>query len=279
MKISIITPVYNSALTIERTILSIINQKYEDLEYIIVDGGSKDNTLDIINKYKKFITKIISESDRGISDAYNKGIKIATGELIGIVAADDELLVDSLKRLANSYDGHSDVVSGNVIIKGDYGYYIVKSSVKISELKERTSLKHPATYIRKSAYQKYGLYDLEFKCAMDRELLTRYYIKGATFQVIDETLSLFYRGGISTKNPCKLAYIEDMKVSVKYGLNWRKAQINLIKSSCKFYITLFIKKVINLFFLNKFLTEKFSNRYLSEEILESMILNYYNFKR
>lgn len=103
MKISIITITYNSEKTLEDTIQSVARQNYPDLEYIIVDGGSKDATLDIVKKYSNVVTKWISEPDKGISDAFNKGIKIASGELIGIINSDDtQAPVAMAYRLNNS---------------------------------------------------------------------------------------------------------------------------------------------------------------------------------
>lgn len=90
--ISIITVCFNSEKHIEDTIKSVLSQKYNNLQYIIIDGGSKDKTMDIINKYKKEISTIISEPDKGISDAFNKGIQHAKGDLVGIVNSDDILL-------------------------------------------------------------------------------------------------------------------------------------------------------------------------------------------
>ncbi len=89
MKISVITVCFNSEKTIARTIESVINQHYSDLEYIIIDGGSKDKTVEIINKYRNELSYFISEPDQGISDAFNKGIRVATGDIIGIINSDD----------------------------------------------------------------------------------------------------------------------------------------------------------------------------------------------
>jgi glycosyltransferase involved in cell wall biosynthesis len=89
MKVSIITTTYNSALTIEDTIKSVLDQDYPDIEYIIIDGGSTDGTMDIVNKYKDRIANIVSEKDEGMYDAMNKGIKLATGDVVGILNSDD----------------------------------------------------------------------------------------------------------------------------------------------------------------------------------------------
>ena len=177
MKITIITPAYNAEKTIEKTLQSVLNQSYGDIEYIVVDGASKDNTLQIVRKYERQISKIISEPDNGIADAYNKGIRLATGDLIGIVAADDALLPGAIERLVSAYDGHSDVVAGGIVECDGVGYRLVPSQPDLKLLEWRTSLRHPATFIRKSAYLKYGSYDTHYKCAMDRELFLRYYKK------------------------------------------------------------------------------------------------------
>lgn len=100
MKISIITVTFNSEATLKETIQSIRNQRYDDLEYIIVDGGSKDHTVDIIKENENIISKWISESDLGISDAFNKGIQMATGNLIGIINSDDMLEDNVLKVIS-----------------------------------------------------------------------------------------------------------------------------------------------------------------------------------
>ena len=118
MKISIITITYNSEKTLEDTIQSVARQNYPDLEYIIVDGGSKDATLDTVKKYSNVVTKWISEPDKGISDAFNKGIKIASGELIGIINSDDMLTDNSLNIIAKNIKPETDVIYGNAIMFG-----------------------------------------------------------------------------------------------------------------------------------------------------------------
>ena len=115
MKISIITVSYNSAQTIEDTIKSVLAQNFQELEYIIIDGGSKDNTMEIVNKYQDKITKIISEPDKGIYDAMNKGIQLATGDLVGILNSDDFYFDNSvLNTVATCFQKDIDACYGNI---------------------------------------------------------------------------------------------------------------------------------------------------------------------
>ena len=114
-KISIITICYNSAQTIEKTIQSIVEQDYTNREYIIVDGLSTDNTLSIVNKYSKQIDVIISEKDKGISDAFNKGITRASGDIIVLINSDDILLPDALSKVAQAWEPGVDIFSTNQV--------------------------------------------------------------------------------------------------------------------------------------------------------------------
>lgn len=272
MQITIITPSYNAEETIERTIQSVLRQKDEDVQYIIIDGGSEDKTLEIISKYRDKIDIIISEKDRGRADAYNKGINLATGDLIGIVAADDQLIEHALDKLKQYYDGHSDVISGNIIEYNGERYMRRRSDENLNNLTFRTSLMHPATFIRKEAYLKYGKYSLQYICAQDRELLLRFYKKGATFQIIDTDISFFTCGGISTENPCKYAYPEDTKISIEYGTSVVRAISYLYKAVLQYYVFLFIKKILKVVRLKHYFNKKMINKgyYLPDDQIEKL---------
>ena len=243
MKISIITPVYNNVNTIEKTILSVIRQKNVNVEYIIVDGDSTDGTVDVIKKYENDIDIFISERDKGISDAYNKGIRLATGHLIGIVAADDQLIDGSLNYIFQNYNG-SDIICGNVIEYDGERYIKRRSNPDLRKLISYTSIEHPATYITKSAYLKYGLYSLDYKCAIDRELLLRFYLQGASFQLVDHFFSFMSDGVISRSNPVKYAFPEDYKISIEFGMNGKEARKNYLRAVFRYKKNKIIKKTL-----------------------------------
>ena len=183
-KITIVTIVYNGEKYIRETILSIINQGYENLEYIIIDGGSTDNTLNIIDEFKSKINVIISEKDSGISDAFNKGLSHATGDLIGFLNADD------------FYIDHN--VIGEVVAKmkeekaeslyADLYYVAAEDTNKV--IRNWVSGKynrqkflygwmppHPTFFVKRSAYQKFGKFNLSLKSAADYELMLRFLFK------------------------------------------------------------------------------------------------------
>lgn len=196
-KISIVTVCYNSEATIQKTIISIISQDYDNLEYIIIDGGSIDGTLQIIDKYRDHISIVVSEPDKGISDAFNKGIKQATGELIGLINSDDLLAEGALSALVASYAPEIDVYRGNVIIEdGELGTrYLSRPTMKFPMTSRISHVCHAATFITKDAYQRWGGYRVDFKYMMDEDLLFRYYQSGAKFEYVNEPLAVFRIGG------------------------------------------------------------------------------------
>lgn len=202
LKISIVTITYNSEATLEDTIRSVTTQGYPDLDYVIIDGGSTDGTLDIVQKYKDRIKVVISEPDNGISDAFNKGINYATGEVIGIINSDDILLPGALQKVADQYEPEVDVYSGLILFWNEKTdeTFPSDSDVEFDKLKLQYNVAHPARFIRRDAYLQYGLYREDLRYMMDIELLCRFYKQGAKFLKINEPLAKFRIGG-ATNDP------------------------------------------------------------------------------
>jgi len=198
-KISIITVSFNSEKTIEETILSVINQQYDNFEYIIIDGGSKDNTLKIIEKYRAKITMVVSEKDKGISDAFNKGIKLCSGDIIGLINSDDLLTVGALQHLASNIELGIDVYRGNTVFWNDNtGHKSIDiPTMYFPIIPTSLHVCHQSTFITKDAYKKFGVYKLDFKYMMDLDLLIRFCKNKAKFKYINRELAVFRLGGIS----------------------------------------------------------------------------------
>ena len=181
MKISIITVCYNSEATLEDTIKSVAAQTYNDIEYIIVDGNSKDNTLKIIEKYPDVVTKWISEPDKGLYDAMNKGIAMATGDYIGILNSDDIFYEpQTLAKIAEFLKTNNiDACTGD-IIQHKNGRVVRRYSSKKwtpEKLKIGFMAPHPSIFFKRSLFDKYGNYTLGYRIASDYELIIRYFLK------------------------------------------------------------------------------------------------------
>lgn len=203
-KISIITITYNSEKTVEETIQSVVSQDYPNLEYLIIDGGSKDSTLNIVEKYKDKISFLISEPDKGISDAFNKGIRYATGDIIGIINSDDLLLPGSLKAIAEHYEPKVGVYRGNLIVWNEETNMkvLAVTSIKHSPYSFKRHVCHPSTFITKKTYDQYGGYKIDFKYMMDDDILARLYVNGVVFKLVNRELAVFRLGG-TTNNSYK----------------------------------------------------------------------------
>ena len=198
-KISIVTIAYNCEKEIGETILSVINQQYDNKEYLIIDGASKDGTMDVVNKYRDKIDVIISEPDKGRSDAFNKGIAHATGDYIVMMNAGDLLADDALNKFAKNFEPGYDVIKGNTIRwNEETGFKSIEYPViNYPAIPFNFLICHQSTYISKSAYERYGGYGLDYKVVMDFDLMLRFTQKGAKFRKINEDLAIFRMGGIS----------------------------------------------------------------------------------
>lgn len=225
LKISLITVSYNSAATIQKTLDSVAAQSFSDFEYIIVDAGSNDATLDIVYSYSKFVTECISEPDQGIYDAMNKGIKRATGDVIGILNSDDFYLNDQVfNQVAELFaaDSELEVVMGDVdFVNNDVLNRPVRrySAKNFKPWMFRFGLMppHPAVFLRKSAYNRIGLYKLGYKIAADFDLLTRLLlIDGAKYKVANKVWVRMRMGGASTSSlKSNLISTQEMKRSLQ----------------------------------------------------------------
>lgn len=231
MKISIITATYNSAETVRNTFDSVLNQTYKDIEYIVVDGLSKDNTVEIIKEYaEKFEGKMryISEKDRGLYDAMNKGLAMATGDIVGILNSDDFYTSNNiLEIVANNFEeGEIDAVYGDIhfVNSNDLTkcvrYY---SSAIFSRRLMRFGFMpaHPSFYCKREVYEKYGAFNTKYKIAADFDSLFRFiYIKKIRTRYIKRDFVTMRTGGISTDGFRSrwLIMKEHSKVIKSYGV-------------------------------------------------------------
>ena len=211
MKITLITTTYNSSATITSCIHSVSIQNYTNIEYLVIDGKSKDNTLEIINSTHNRISKIISEPDKGLYDALNKGIKLATGDYIGILHSDDIFKnKDTLGKVAAYLKEHKpDCLFADVEIC---------DQESLSKVKRRYSAKnfspqlfkfgmmppHPSVYIKREIFQKFGYYLTDYKIAADYEFLVRLLWKNKiSYKYFPQTIVKMRDGGISNQKTLK----------------------------------------------------------------------------
>lgn len=243
MKISIVTITYNSASTLLETINSIRPQKDADVEFIIIDGGSTDSTLNIIKDNLDIIDYFVSEPDRGISDAFNKGVKQATGKWVGIINSDDKLADNTIKILKKYSNANADILFGNIeFFSEGIETYIRKPNLDLNALHKNMSLYHPAIFIQKKAYEKFGYYDESLKCVMDRDLLLKMKSQGAVFKYIDAVLASYRLGGISTKQAYSVTIPENELISIRYGENKVIAKLESIKQIVNHGVSTFIRR-------------------------------------
>ncbi|MFV9474468.1 glycosyltransferase family 2 protein [Advenella sp. RU8] len=207
MKISIITVCFNSEATIRDTIESVLAQKYSDIEYIIVDGKSTDKTMDIVREYQGRIAKIISEPDKGIYDAMNKGIEKATGDVIGILNSDDFYRTEnSISEVVVEFQksATTDMVLGGVdFVHEDELNHAVRyyKAIGFKPWKLRFGLMapHPAAFIRREAYKKVGTYKLNYKISADFDFFVRaLLVHELSFITVDKVWVRMRVGGVST---------------------------------------------------------------------------------
>tara|TARA_B100001093_G_scaffold187555_1_gene180161 strand:- start:220 stop:978 length:759 start_codon:yes stop_codon:yes gene_type:complete len=234
MKITIITVVYNNIATISDAIDSVLTQTYNNIEYIVIDGGSNDGTVEKVQSYEKGIDKLVSEKDKGIYDAMNKGIVLATGDIVGILNSDDvyfdENVIDSV--IKNFKKKQTDCVYGDLyyVEKNDLNKiirYWKSSKFKAGSFAQGWHPPHPTFFLKKEVYEKYGLFDLKMKVSADFDLMLR----------------LLERHQIST------SYLSKVLVKMRLGGESNRSLKNIIISN---------KTILKSFDKNKIKVNKFA---------------------
>ena len=213
LKVSIVTPCFNSKKTIEKTLNSVIKQSYKNIEYIIVDGASTDGTLDIIENYREKFTfdfKIVSEKDNGIYDAMNKGIRMATGDLIGIVNSDDYYEPDAVEKIVNAYSGSEfEVIYGMQRIVEAGGKEKAVVLYNHNFLSEQM-ITHPTCFLTQKTYEKFGVYSMNYRSSADYDYMLKLFDeKAVRFTPVYTIISNYCVEGMSSSTA---AFRETLKI-------------------------------------------------------------------
>lgn len=224
--VSIITVVYNGEKYLEDTIKSVMNQTYQNIEYIVIDGGSTDGTIDIIKKYEDKINYWVSEKDKGIYDALNKGLKVASGEYIAILNADDYFVEDFIESsLALIIGSQTDYCISNVkFINKDS---IIKPIYPLVEnyIYQEMPYPHVGALISKKAYDNVGLFDTRFKIAGDHDMALRIHLAGYKCSYLNKVTAQLEEGGVSSSS---MSNKESKLVAIKNGKNKYKAYMTYL---------------------------------------------------
>jgi len=206
VKISIITVCFNSEKTIRDTIESVLSQSYPDVEYIIIDGLSKDNTMSIVSEYDDKISKIISEPDNGIYDGLNKGVSLATGDVIAFLHSDDVYANEAvISDIINYFDNNTQGVYGDLVYtdKADVNKvfrYWKSCDFLPSLLSKGWMPPHPTLFLRREVYQKYGAFDISFKIAGDYDFMLRILKDNIAVKYLPQVIYKMRLGGESNRS-------------------------------------------------------------------------------
>lgn len=245
MKISIITPVYNAEKTIEKTILSVINQKQESkLEYIIIDGGSTDKTLDVINLYADKIDILISEKDNGVYDAMNKGISLATGDVVGIINSDDWYNDSALSTVEQTFLQNPDISIVHSPVNNYAGkkYFSTFTPGDLEYLAFKMTIAHPSCFVKKEVYDQIGCFDLNYSMAADYDFILRAYGNGYKFHCVNHSLASFSLSGMTGMWANRLQLIKESWKCTASFVN--QYQPNLKKKHQVFYTKRYVNELI-----------------------------------
>lgn len=232
MLVTIITVCYNRKATIEQSINSVLNQDYPDVEYIVVDGNSSDGTQDIIKSYSDKIAKYVSEPDKGMYDAINKGLAMATGDIVGLMHSDDvffdETVVTKIVEAFNKNPNADAIYGDGVYVTNDAEQKIVRNRIggeyDVKKIKSGWLPLHPTVYIKNSVIKKLGHYNLDFKIASDTEFLLRYLYKhNINVSYLNSYVVKMRMGGLSTNYKRAIEVLrEDYKIYKFHKLSGAK---------------------------------------------------------
>lgn len=208
MKFSIITVCYNSAATVEQTIQSVLSQTYKNIEYIVIDGNSTDQSSIIFDKYKSQFGYFISEPDKGIYDAMNKGLRAATGDIVGILNSDDLYKSDDvIEKVAALFDNVTDAVCTNIDIFNNTTDNVIRhySCTRWKPWMFRIGHQppHPGFFVRRDCYEKYGLFNTQYKTAADFDMMLRLIYKHKIRVVYSNITTVCMRSGGASQRSLK----------------------------------------------------------------------------
>lgn len=218
MLITVITIVRNAENYVERTIESVLNQSYPKIEYLVIDGGSTDSTLAKIGLYKDRLAQVISEPDKGISDAWNKGLRLATGDVIALLNAGDEHAPQAVAQAVSAISAGADITYGDTELVGDDGRVLMFNKGRFHPwfYSRGFGMYHPSCFVHRRVYDKVGGFDLTYKYAMDSDWLSRAYMSGAKFRHCN-SLTRMVDGGISVQRRY-MAYGEHLHAMQSAGM-------------------------------------------------------------
>ncbi len=213
--ISIITVVFNNKDGMEKTLKSIEKQHYSPLEYIVVDGGSSDGTQEVIRRYSSLVSIFISEADKGIYEAMNKGLQLATGVLVGLLNSGDHYEPDAIKNVVLAFEENPDAAIFHGILRvfeesGQFKAIIGNDSSFLTT----GMIEHPTCFVKNELYLKYGYFNLGYQSSSDYEWMLRMRNQGVKFHFIEKVIANYYTGGISFQTH---ALLETLKIRERYG--------------------------------------------------------------
>jgi len=253
--ITVITVVFNGAKHFEQTVLSVINQTYDNVEYIVIDGGSTDGTLNIIQKYEHAIDYWVSEKDKGIYYAMNKGIDLAMGEFVGFVNSDDFLYEEILSELGSMKKSEKfDFTLGDVDIYSQCSKYQETNIHSEEIILNKKYIFHMPThhlgfYVRKRILKKVGKFNTDYKLRADFDLLSRVIDSTKSFLILKKRVGGFRLGGVSGSYA---TFIENNKILKNRNVGIFRRALNIIPSMLKIFIIDNVPKPIVGWLRNKF---------------------------